>query len=103
MSYGKPHCYKTKIDELNREITELKNEAQLSDIAFDAVQEEIERLRKPWVSVEDKLPENDGLYWIKYTFGTSEALYDNDVFWVRGVLAKFPGVTHWMKLPNPPE
>ena len=45
MSYGKPHCYKTKIDELNREITELKNEAQLSDIAFDAMQETIEALR----------------------------------------------------------
>jgi len=114
MSYGKPHCYKTKIDELNREINELKNEAQLSDIAFDAVQEEIERLRNPWVSVGDRLPEVGGRFLIYDTFyvnkrddtGHCIVMGRMSNSWgiaPNGFNGECPTVTHWMKLPEQPQ
>ena len=122
MSYGKPHCYKTKIDELNREITELKNEAQLSDIAFDAVQEEIERLRNPWVSVGDHRPPKNKSFWVTWVFdGEMDGLEwyscagEPNKFWnlnscnlnELGGDKQIPLFTHWMlpidPLPNPPE
>ena len=62
-----------------------------------------------WISVEDRLPEEMGLYLINYVYSYS----DNDGFQAIGTTLFIDGsfvgllsvykVTHWMNLPEPPK
>ena len=64
-----------------------------------------------WISVDDRLPENSGLYlviekhWLDGSLGTKIAKW-NTVDWFtadRKSKEITPRVTHWMPLPKPPK
>ena len=57
-----------------------------------------------WISIEDRLPENDEpvlVYKYKYSevYGNIETAYINNGHW-RGSIGE--AITHWMPLPAPP-
>jgi len=78
-----------------------------------AQHEEIERLRNPWISVEDELPKEGGKYICSSSYGIVTAIFaicegfqdintgNNEGMqdW-SGVVFE---VTHWMPLPQPPK
>ena len=66
-----------------------------------------------WISVKDRLPEDDGLVLVLFTdrymnirFKDTYTLanFDNDDGWILEIYPEFenPNVTHWMPLPEPP-
>ena len=73
---------------------------------------------KGWISVKDRLPENDGKYmvWYRgeldicefdaesqtfgYTYDDYDEMYSHLVYWDDSMDKK---VTHWMPLPEPPK
>jgi hypothetical protein len=62
-----------------------------------------------WISVEDRLPEQDGKYLV-YDFGSDagviyfEAGYwlEHDAYWGWTAMTIQSYITHWMPLPKPP-
>lgn len=110
-------------DRLLRELTALSHGQVWPGWTYDGIRLLIERqptLTPPneWVSVEERLPENDGWYlvyapgyWGNSTiYGLDGLAYSNfkhnyKVHWgiERGTGRGWPGiVTHWMLLPAPP-
>lgn len=82
----------------------------LSDLrTILAQQQEIERLRNPWISVEDELP-NEGVSVLIYnSFGETNTcrrpvIIDTNKSWEAntGEFSR-PRITHWMPLPKPPK
>ena len=66
--------------------------------------------RSEWISVEDRLPEEEGLYlcWFGKNKHTKGALMCNYIADLGGFgslisLEKFDKITHWMPLPEGPE
>lgn len=58
------------------------------------LQAEIERLSNPWVSVEDRLPEDDGLYLTLDAEGEIDCCYFEFDQW------HLPYITKWMPIPE---
>ena len=58
-----------------------------------------------WVSVEDRLPTEPGIYLV-YTLYAGTGFYDASHFRIRKSGGRFTGLsaraTHWMPLPSPP-
>ena len=58
-----------------------------------------------WISVDDRLPENDALVFFSHFTGTQVGLdiafYDDGQWWNNSDRLVL-GVTHWMPLPKPP-
>ncbi len=99
------------------------NDTQGADIISDVILQldDMPTLTPPneWVSVEEKLPENDGWYLVyapgywgnSKIYGLDGLAYSNfkhnyKVHWgiERGTGRGWPGiVTHWMYLPEPPK
>ncbi len=53
-----------------------------------------------WISVKEKLPENEGYYLCTYIFDNHRFYYDR---WFNGKgFATTDEVTHWMPLPEAP-
>lgn len=67
---------------------------------------QLEAARPKWISVEDRLPENDDNYLV-FTSDRNEkeiATYYGDGEWLtHDLINLIPLVTHWMPLPEPPE
>lgn len=63
---------------------------------------EVERLRNPWVSVNESLPNDTALnpVLVACLWGAVGAVYDNGD-WYDGHI-KVESVTHWMPMPEPP-
>lgn len=56
-----------------------------------------------WISVEDSLPEEAGLYNVVLDSGiVSARTFNEGVFW-GGMRPIGQSVTHWMPLPEPPK
>lgn len=127
---GFTNCgYKARYRELEQEIEDLKedlrqskiyglncrlgnvdpSESEVHEALFNA-QQEIEALRNPWVSVDERLPEYTA-HASGRRFATviaccgkglvTEALYEEGKWLVFGV--NTDGVTHWMPLPPEPK
>ena len=71
----------------------------------DALDNAIKKLGysvRKWISVEEKLPDNDGYYLCTYIFDNQRFYYDR---WFNEKSQKFmslDNITHWMELPEPP-
>lgn len=62
-------------------------------------------LMSPWISVEDRLPEQEQLIDIYLPFfgRITDITYKDGLFWDPNGKAKWIGVTHWMSAPGLPE
>jgi len=63
-----------------------------------------------WISVKDRLPENDDNYLILFEYGRYRfnervivGFYSNNKWCVSGHSNNLDTVTHWMPLPEPPK
>ena len=58
-----------------------------------------------WISVEDKLPEKDGRYLIRYKSGKVKRTFVGDWYVLNNEWGSIRNaeVTHWMPLPAPPQ
>lgn len=67
------------------------------------LEKEVERLRNPWVSVEERLPTQRAIF-VSHKFGVGEADYIANRFVLPSNWnTQVPNVTHWMPLPKPPK
>jgi len=55
-----------------------------------------------WISVNDRLPENERVLICAYQRDYLLAEYDNEQWWSDSI-GIVNGVTHWMPLPEPPK
>lgn len=94
------------IDDVDDEIYHLND--NLNDLrTILAQQQEIERLRNPWISVADELPEPDELCLVHFGDPEIEPEFDymdtevdfGTQFWAN----HGEDVTHWMPSPQPPK
>lgn len=81
-----------------------KLENQIGELTEKVAQ--LEAAQPKWISVKEKLPENDDNYLV-FTSDRNDAViatYYGDGEWLEYDLTNLiPLVTHWMPLPEPPE
>ena len=66
---------------------------------------QLEQRLPRWISVEERLPDND-IQYLTYTTGNECVVcyYNGDGDWISDWASNdSPDVTHWMPLPEPPE
>ena len=97
------------LEKFNRKadiMTALTDEDTANDFAFycklaDAV-EEMPTICG-WISVKDRLPEEDGLYTVYCKDGSMAHAWFEDKWFIDHCECGAGYVTHWMPLPEPPE
>ncbi len=65
-------------------------------------QAEIERLKNPWISIDNALPEKGGKYLVLLNNHQRHIAVWVSVYWAIGI-DTISSVTHWQPLPKPPE
>lgn len=66
----------------------------------------VESAKPRWISVEERLPEEDGFYLVaseNYDEVLAANYSDSSIDWLRDDGLAVRGVTHWMPLPEVPE
>lgn len=85
------------IEELSRTVEEQK--AQIITMAAEG--------KPQWISVEERLPEEDGNYLVNCSSAVCESNFSirREAHWLDPVeeWEKYEDVTHWMALPEPPQ
>lgn len=100
---------KTELEILNSKIDFSQDGIIDRQKAIEAMQEYAEQFKPKWISVEERLPEEEGFEFI--IFGryaadcpdrvmTAQFNFKKGYFHVKGVKSK--NVTHWMPLPTKP-
>lgn len=92
-----------QIEEMEQIIKKCDDEAMYASIAYELYNADYHK--QEWISVEDRLPEKEGVYLVHTTYNIIEtevfyiSKHDDISYWwdLDGM------VTHWMPLPEPPK
>lgn len=79
------------------------------DAGIESLKAEVARLKESWISVEERLPEMDGITYLVYRIEYKTGIKFMDIMtaqsqaaWHNRKRTLASGITHWQPLPKPP-
>lgn len=99
------HCANfANISAYQEEIERLRLVVDEQDLALQKAENDLNTSRQAkWISVEERMPENDDDVLVFSSSGIGLGYYSRCGYWVDYVNTNDECITHWMPLPEPPK